>query len=68
MINSDFYKITRYGDKLGNVNEIGMIIGISATFCFSFFRKRKYGYLMFLLIMIITILLTGSRKSLFLYL
>lgn len=66
LINSDFYQITRYGDKLGNVNEIGMIIGISATFCFSFFlEKRKYGYLMFLLIMIITILLTGSRKSLF---
>ncbi len=65
LVNSDFSQITRYGSELGNVNAIGIIIGISATFCFYIIlSEKKYGYAFFLLIMFPTILLTGSRKSL----
>jgi len=65
IINSDFYQITRFGSELGNVNAMGMIIGISAVFClYLILTEKKYLYLPFLLIMIPTILLTGSRKAL----
>lgn len=65
LVNSDFSQLTRYGSELGNVNAIGIIIGISATFCFYIIlSEKKYWYTLFLIIMIPTILLTGSRKSL----
>lgn len=38
---SDFSQLTRFGDELGNVNAIGMIIGISTTFCFYFIITEK---------------------------
>ncbi|MEL5899098.1 O-antigen ligase family protein, partial [Clostridium sporogenes] len=60
-----FSQITRYGSELGNVNAIGIIIGISSTFCFYIIlSQKKYWYALFLIIMVPTILLTGSRKSL----
>lgn len=62
---SDLSKLTRFGSELGNVNAIGMIVGISATFCFYIIlHEKKYLYLMPFVIMTIIILLTGSRKSL----
>jgi len=65
LVNSDLSQVTRFGRILGNVNAIGMIIGISATFCYYIILiEKKYLYLPFLTIMILTILLTGSRKSL----
>lgn len=65
IFNSDFSEITRYGSELGNVNAIGIIIGISITFCFYIIlSQKKYLYILLLIIMIPTILLTGSRKSL----
>ena len=65
LVNSDFSRITRFGEELGNVNAVGMIIGISVTFSFYILlTKKKYTHIFFILIMIITILLTGSRKSL----
>lgn len=65
LINSDFSQLTRYGSELGNVNAIGIIIGISVTFCFyTILSHKKYLHILFLLIMIPTILLTGSRKAL----
>lgn len=65
LINSDFSQITRFGGELGNVNDIGMNIALSSTFCvYIILAQKKYSYTLFLLIMIPTILLTGSRKAL----
>lgn len=62
---SDFSQITRFGSELGNENAIGMIIGLSATFSFyCLLNKRKFIHIVFLLIMIPTLLLTGSRQAL----
>lgn len=62
---NDFSQLTRFGSELGNVNAVGMIIGISATFCFYIMlHEKKFLYLLPFVIMTITILLTGSRKSL----
>lgn len=62
---SDFSQLTRFGGELGNVNAIGMIIGISTTFCFYFIiTEKKRTYIFFMVPMLSTILLTGSRKSL----
>jgi len=67
LITSDFSQLKRYGSELGNVNVIGMIIGISVTFCFfSIIEEKKYRYSLLLLIMLATVLLTGSRKALLL--
>lgn len=64
VITSDFSQIARFGDYLGNVNAVGMIIGISATFSFyRFLEQKKLIYLIILIIMFVMILLTGSRKS-----
>jgi Lipid A core - O-antigen ligase and related enzymes len=66
-LNSDFKNITRFGEELGNVNAIGMIIGISSTFCFYFISEEKrFKLIPILLVDFIVILLTGSRKSLIL--
>ncbi|MBG9814564.1 hypothetical protein ABD68_24320 [Bacillus endophyticus] len=65
LLTSDFSQVSRFGEELGNVNAIGMIIGISTVFCFYFIlEERKYLYIPILLIDIVVILLTGSRKSL----
>lgn len=65
LVNSDFSQITRFGSELGNVNSIGMILGLSATFSLYFMlTKRKFINIIFLLIIIPFILLTGSRKAL----
>ena len=62
---SDFSNIKRFGDELGNVNDIGMIIGISLTFSIGeFYRKKKIWYLLICALMAVVILLTGSRKGL----
>jgi O-antigen ligase len=65
ILNSDFTNITRFGSELGNVNAIGMILGISSVFCFYFILENKdYKFIPMLLINTIVIFLTGSRKSL----
>lgn len=62
---TDFTSITRFGSELGNVNAIGMILGISSVFCFYFILENKYyKFIPVLLIITIIIFLTGSRKSL----
>ena len=62
---SDFTHAIRFGSELGNVNDIGMIIGISSIFSINeYFRFNKKSYLIILIPMVIVILLTGSRKSL----
>ncbi|MFY9598250.1 MAG: hypothetical protein WAP53_07685, partial [Dysgonamonadaceae bacterium] len=54
---NDFSQLTRFGSELGNVNAVGMIIGISATFCFYFIlHEKKFLYLFPFLIMTVTIL------------
>ncbi|MGR5929458.1 hypothetical protein ACT7C2_20765 [Bacillus pacificus] len=66
LASSDFSQVTRYGSELGNVNSIGMIIGISSIFCFYFIIEEKK-YLLYTPIMLINIFvvfLTGSRKAL----
>ncbi|HLV10102.1 MAG TPA: O-antigen ligase family protein [Halanaerobiales bacterium] len=64
LIKADFSNITRFGSELGNVNAIGMILGISATFSLYFIlTKREYYQSIFLLIIASCILLTGSRKA-----
>ncbi|WDL92126.1 O-antigen ligase family protein [Bacillus sp. HNR-4] len=66
LANSDFSQVTRYGSELGNVNSIGMIIGISSIFCFYFIieEKRYLLYMPIMLINIFVVFLTGSRKAL----
>jgi O-antigen ligase len=65
LYNSDFSRLTRFGGELGNVNSIGMIIGISMIFCFYFILERnKRFYIPIILINLTVIFLTGSRKSL----
>lgn len=62
---SDFTNLTRFGSELGNVNAIGMILGISATFSFYFIiEKKEYKYALMFLLNSIIIFMTGSRKSL----
>lgn len=65
LFNSDFTQITRFGSELGNVNAVGLIIGISLLFGIGkIMYDKNYVKILFLVPMIITILLTGSRKSL----
>ncbi len=54
LASSDFSQVTRYGSELGNVNSIGMIIGISSIFCFYFIIEEKK-YLLYTPIMLINI-------------
>lgn len=63
--NSDYSHITRFGEVLGNVNTVGVDIGMSATFCYYFiFNEKKYWYIFLLLVMITITILTGSRSAL----
>ncbi len=65
ILNSDFSMVTRYGRDLGNQNAVGMNIAISSIFCFyMIISKKKYLFATFFLVMIPSVLLTGSRKSL----
>ena len=65
LLNADFTNITRFGSELGNVNAVGMILGISSVFSFYFILEEKeYQFSPMLLANSIVILLTGSRKSL----
>jgi len=62
---SDFSKIARFGRELGNVNSVGLMIGISFIFSVTeYIRNRKKFYLFALVPMLPVILMTGSRKSL----
>ena len=62
--NVDLSVISRYGDVLGNQNQMALIIGVSVIMClYMVISKKKYGYIIFMIIMIPTILLTGSRKG-----
>lgn len=64
LINSDLASMERLGDVLGNENEMGMII--STSFLFSFYlynNEKKPLYMIFCALMLLTVLLTGSRKS-----
>ncbi|WP_027639086.1 O-antigen ligase family protein [Clostridium cadaveris] len=64
LVTSNFANIERFGGELGNVNSIGMIIGISTTFCFYFIiENKRYDYIILFVVMFFNILLTGSRKS-----
>ena len=69
LLTSDFSNITRFGSELGNVNAVGMMIGISAIFCFYLFlEEKRFIYFVLLLTMLPIILLTGSRKSVLFFL
>ena len=65
LLTSDFSEVTRFGGELGNVNSIGLNIGLSSIFCFYIIiSEKKYWYSTFFIVMIPCILLTGSRKAL----
>lgn len=69
LLTSDFSNITRFGSELGNVNVVGMMIGISATFCFYLFlEEKRFKYFLLLITMLPIILLTGSRQSVLFFL
>lgn len=62
--NVDLSVISRYGDVLGNQNQMALIIGVSVMLClYMVINKKKYGYIILMIIMVPTILLTGSRKG-----
>lgn len=65
LLKSDFSYSTRFGSEIGNVNNVGMIISLSAILCFYTIinEKKKFLYGLMFITMIITILLTGSRKA-----
>ena len=65
LINSEIYNMQRLGGLLGNINMIGIIIGISALFSIYFilFQKR-YLYLLPAIICVVMVLTTGSRVAL----
>ena len=65
LINSEIYNMQRLGGLLGNVNEMGIIIGISALFSIYFilFQKR-YLYLLPAMVCVVIVLDTGSRVAL----
>lgn len=65
LINSEIYNMQRLGGLLGNINEIGIIIGISALFSIYFilFQKR-YLYLLPAMVCVVMVLTTGSRAAL----
>jgi O-antigen ligase len=67
LITSDISQMDRMGSVLGNENAMGIIIGISFIICFYFiFYEKKYLYIPYSLVMLPTILLTGSRKAILL--
>lgn len=64
LLSSDITQYTRLGSILGNVNAIGVIIGIS--FIFSIYLviyEKKYINIFYGFLMLPTIILTGSRKA-----
>lgn len=66
LCNSDFSVIRRFGDIIGNVNTVGIILGISVSFSTYFlFERKKYLFAFFDLLMVTIIILTGSRTALF---
>lgn len=61
---SDIYSGKRLGDSLGNVNRIGLIIGISMLFSIYFILfEKKYLFTIPAIITTTTVLLTGSRAA-----
>jgi O-antigen ligase len=65
LLTSDFSIITRFGNQLTNVNAVGLMIVISAVFSLYFIlEEKKYIYILFMVLNLVIILLTGSRKSL----
>ena len=61
---SDLTHVTRFGSELGNVNDMGMIIGISSIFSLNeYIRSKKKVHILYSLPMLVVILLTGSRKA-----
>jgi len=65
LLHSDFEDMQRVGELLGNINTIGIIIGISALFSIYFILfQKKYLYLLPAIVCIGIILATGSRKAL----
>ncbi|HHT55025.1 MAG TPA: O-antigen ligase family protein, partial [Acholeplasma sp.] len=61
---SDFSNIKRFGEELGNQNEIAIILTIAAVFSLVIYNKeKKLWYLLFWLLMVIMIFLTGSRTG-----
>jgi len=65
LLNADFSRITRFGEEIGNVNAVGLMLSISTVFGFYFIvEERKYLYIPIIAANSIVILLTGSRKSL----
>lgn len=62
---SDFSEITRFGYQISNVNTIGIILGFSSVFGLYFILEEKKIFLIpFLILNLVMILLTGSRKAL----
>lgn len=61
---SDFSNIKRFGEELGNQNAIARILTIAAVFSLVIYNKeKKLWYLLFWLLMVIMIFLTGSRTG-----
>lgn len=64
ILKSDFSVYSRLGKVLGNENDIAIIIGIALIFVIYFvFFERKYKYSSMGIVMIPTIMLTGSREG-----
>jgi len=65
LYNYGFSRFFRLGGVLGNLNTMGIIIGIATTFLFYFLVfEKKYLYLFPIIITSIMVLSTGSRTAL----
>lgn len=61
---SDIYSGKRLGGLLGNINRMGLIIGISMLFSIYFtLFERRYFYIIPAIVTMIMVLLTGSRVA-----
>jgi len=66
LFSSDLSNIKRYGEELGNVNSVGIIIGISTLiliYNLLFENKNVHINILLILLNLTVILMTGSRKA-----
>ncbi len=67
LVTSDWSTIGRFGEQLGNVNSVGLMIGFAFIFTSYYISsEKKYSLIPIATIMLPVILITGSRKAIIL--
>lgn len=64
VIDFDINNIQRFGDLLGNLNDVGRMLAVSSIFSiYLFIKEKKFFYFFVFLLTTIVVILTGSRFS-----